>query len=216
MQIHVIIPTLFWAILKEIEMALNIYLIRHGKTVWNIEGRLQGSCDSPLVEEGIEGAKKAGQALKAVQFSAAYSSMQKRAQDTANYILAENETQNVPHFHHWGLNEFDFSQVAQRIAEKLFKKYDGKLPARALQEKIIQNLANKGFSYADAKWAFEQLDSQVDEDTTQELIFKELDKQYTKYARKYEGYELKQRLTQVLARKGYDFSDIASALREYL
>ena len=114
------------------------------------------------------------------------------------------------------LNEFDFSQVAQRIAEKLFKKYDGKLPARALQEKIIQNLANKGFSYADAKWAFEQLDSQVDEDTTQELIFKELDKQYTKYARKYEGYELKQRLTQVLARKGYDFSDIASALREYL
>ena len=114
------------------------------------------------------------------------------------------------------LNEFDFSQVAQRIAEKLFKKYDGKLPARALQEKIIQNLANKGFSYADAKWAFEQLDSQVDEDTTQELIFKQLDKQYTKYARKYEGYELKQRLTQVLARKGYDFSDIASALREYL
>lgn len=114
------------------------------------------------------------------------------------------------------LNEFDFSQVAQRIAEKLFKKYDGKLPARALQEKIIQNLANKGFSYADAKWAFEQLDSKVDEDTTQELIFKELDKQYTKYARKYEGYELKQRLTQVLARKGYDFSDIASALREYL
>ena len=114
------------------------------------------------------------------------------------------------------LNEFDFSQVAQRIAEKLFKKYDGKLPARALQEKIIQNLANKGFSYADAKWAFEQLDSHVDSETTQELIFRELDKQYPKYTRKYEGYELKQRLTQVLARKGYDFSDIASALREYL
>ena len=66
------------------------------------------------------------------------------------------------------------------------------------------------------KSAFDELDSQVDQETTQELIFKELDKQYAKYARKYEGYELKQRLTQVLARKGYDFSDIASALREYL
>lgn len=114
------------------------------------------------------------------------------------------------------LKDFDFSEVAQRVAEKLLKKYTGKLPARALQDKIIQNLTNKGFSYADAKYAFDDLDSQVDQETTQELIFKELDKQYTKYARKYEGYELKQRLTQVLARKGYDFSDIASALREYL
>lgn len=113
-------------------------------------------------------------------------------------------------------NDFDFTEVAQRVAEKLLKKYTGKLPARALQEKIIQNLTNKGFSYSDAKSAFDNLDSQVDQETTQELIFKELDKQYAKYARKYEGYELKQRLTQVLARKGYDFSDIASALREYL
>ena len=113
-------------------------------------------------------------------------------------------------------NDFDFTEVAQRVAEKLLKKYTGKLPARALQEKIIQNLTNKGFSYPDAKSAFDDLDSQVDQETTQELIFKELDKQYAKYARKYEGYELKQRLTQVLARKGYDFSDIASALREYL
>lgn len=114
------------------------------------------------------------------------------------------------------LKYFDLSEVAQRVAEKLLKKYTGKLPARALQDKIIQNLTNKGFSYPDAKSAFDDLDSQVDQETTQELIFKELDKQYTKYARKYEGYELKQRLTQVLARKGYDFSDIASALREYL
>ena len=114
------------------------------------------------------------------------------------------------------LKEFDFSEVTQRVANKLLKKYEGKLPARALQDKIIQNLTNKGFSYSDAKSAFDQLDSQVDQETTQELIFKELDKQYAKYSRKYEGYELKQRLTQVLTRKGYDFSDIASALREYL
>lgn len=43
-------------------MAVTIYLVRHGRTVWNIEGRLQGSGDSALVEEGIIGAKK--QALR--------------------------------------------------------------------------------------------------------------------------------------------------------
>ena len=114
------------------------------------------------------------------------------------------------------LKDFDHTEVVQRTAEKLLRKYEGKLPARALQDKIIQSLTNKGFSYPDAKSAFDDLESQVDQETTQELIFKELDKQYPKYARKYEGYELKQRLTQFLARKGYDFSDIASALREYL
>ncbi|TLU76547.1 histidine phosphatase family protein [Mannheimia varigena] len=89
-------------------MAVTIYLVRHGRTVWNIEGKLQGSGDSALVEEGIIGAKKTGIALKDVPFTAAYSSMQKRAQDTANYILAENNLSNIPHFHHKGLNEFDF------------------------------------------------------------------------------------------------------------
>ena len=63
------------------------------------------------------------------------------------------------------MKEFDFSEVAQRVANKLLKKYEGKLPARALQDKIIQNLTNKGFSYSDSKNAFDQLDSQVDQET---------------------------------------------------
>lgn len=114
------------------------------------------------------------------------------------------------------LADFDLSEVAERTAQKLLRKYEGKLPAKALQDKIIQNLSSKGFSYSQAKNAYDQLEVEVDEETTQDLIFKELDKQYRKYSRKYEGYELQQRLTQALARKGYDFSDIASALREYL
>lgn len=89
-------------------MALNIYLIRHGKTHWNLEGRLQGSADTDLAEEGILGAKEVGKALQAVKFTTCYSSMLKRAQDTANYILGENHQPDVPHFHHKGLNELDF------------------------------------------------------------------------------------------------------------
>ena len=61
-----------------------------------------------------------------------------------------------------------------------------------------------------------QLDIEPDEEQTLDLIMKELEKQHQKYSRKYEGYELKQRLTQALARKGYDYSDISTALREFL
>lgn len=86
-------------------MTLNLYLIRHGRTEWNIEGRLQGTGDSPLVEEGIIGAKKTGKALADIPFVACYSSLMKRAQDTANYIIGDRA---IPHFHHAGLNELDF------------------------------------------------------------------------------------------------------------
>ncbi len=56
----------------------------------------------------------------------------------------------------------------------------------------------------------------ADEENEDDLIAKELDKQYRKYRRKYEGYELKQRLIQALARKGYDFDRIQAVLRDYL
>lgn len=114
------------------------------------------------------------------------------------------------------LNRFDFTQLTDKVAEKLLKKHQGKLPSKALQDKILQSLINKGFSYSQAKTAYQHLEIEEDQENQQELLYKELDKQYRKYSKKYDGYDLKQRLTQALARKGYDFSDIASALREYL
>ena len=111
---------------------------------------------------------------------------------------------------------YDFSEVIDRTAIKLLKKYQGKYPLKAIETKIIQALISKGFAYNQAKIAFQNLELETDEETTNELILKELKKQYRKYSKKYEGYDLKQRLTQALARKGYDYSDITSAIREYL
>lgn len=115
-----------------------------------------------------------------------------------------------------GLTEVDFSDLAERVAEKLCRKYQSKLPLRALQDKLVQGLMAKGFSYELAKQSIGSLELTSDEENEADLIAKELDKQYRKYSRKYEGYELKQRLTQALARKGFDFDTIKTALREYL
>ncbi|HFU4451785.1 TPA: recombination regulator RecX [Streptococcus suis] len=115
-----------------------------------------------------------------------------------------------------GLAEVDFSDLASKVAEKLLRKYQNKLPLRALQDKLVQGLMAKGFSYELAKQSIGRLELTSDEENEADLISKELDKQYRKYSRKYEGYELKQRLMQVLARKGFDFDAIKTALREYL
>ncbi|MGT2948883.1 recombination regulator RecX [Streptococcus devriesei] len=114
------------------------------------------------------------------------------------------------------LEKADFAGVCRKAAEKTLKKYQGKLPQRALRDKLSQTLTNKGFSYQEAKAAIAEFPLEEFSENEEELIYKELDKQYRKYSKKYDGYELKQRLTQSLARKGFDFDQIRSALREYL
>jgi broad specificity phosphatase PhoE len=41
-----------------------IYLVRHGETVWNVDGRQQGHQDSPLTPVGIEQAGSVGRVLR--------------------------------------------------------------------------------------------------------------------------------------------------------
>ena len=48
---------------------MKLYFVRHGKTLWNLEGRFQGaSGDSPLLEKSIETLKQLGQYLQEIPF----------------------------------------------------------------------------------------------------------------------------------------------------
>lgn len=45
---------------------LKVYLLRHGQTEWNFEGRFQGQKDSPLTALGRRQAEDKEQLLRAV------------------------------------------------------------------------------------------------------------------------------------------------------
>ena len=70
---------------------MEIYFVRHGQTIWNVEKRFQGLSDSPLTELGITQAKLLGKKLKDIKFDKFYSTSLKRANDTANYIKGNRE-----------------------------------------------------------------------------------------------------------------------------
>ena len=95
---------------------LTFYLVRHGRTLWNEQGLLQGFGNSDLTELGIQGAKQTGVALQHIPFVAAYSSCLQRTIDTAQYILGKRD---VPLFQHKGLNEQYFGSWEGLPVEKL-------------------------------------------------------------------------------------------------
>ncbi|MEI5995493.1 histidine phosphatase family protein [Candidatus Enterococcus mansonii] len=67
-----------------------LYIIRHGKTMFNTIGRTQGWSDTPLTKEGEEVIRYLGIGLKDIVFKEAFSSDSGRAMQTARIILQEH------------------------------------------------------------------------------------------------------------------------------
>ena len=60
-----------------------LWMVRHGETAWNAEGRVQGQTDVPLNEAGFAQARAVAAALSGERFSAIYSSDLLRVTQTA-------------------------------------------------------------------------------------------------------------------------------------
>ncbi len=69
----------------------KIYLTRHGQTIWNEEGRLQGSQNSELTKLGLQQAMWLSKALADVEFEKIYSSPLERALMTADLIRGDRK-----------------------------------------------------------------------------------------------------------------------------
>jgi len=99
----------------------RIILTRHGQTKWNIEGRVQGSLDSPLTEMGILQARSLACRLKNQGINHIYSSDSLRAIGTAEEIRSElglGKLSTDP-----ALREFSFGEWEGRIWQELRVAY---------------------------------------------------------------------------------------------
>jgi len=73
----------------------RIFLIRHGETNWNKEGRFQGQIDIPLNENGKDQASKTSEYLRNISFNKAFSSSMHRPYETAQIILQNNKNLKI-------------------------------------------------------------------------------------------------------------------------
>ena len=87
-----------------------LYIIRHGRTDWNDQKRLQGQTDIPLNDAGREMAREAAARYADIPFDICFCSPLSRAKETAEILLAGRD---VP------------IQYDDRLKEMAFGEYEG-------------------------------------------------------------------------------------------
>lgn len=99
-----------------------LWLVRHGKTMFNAVERVQGWSDTPLIQEGIDTVQRLAEGLKAFKFDAVYSSDSGRARQTAEILIEKN---------HYLQSQQDLSEpqlkTDWRLRELNFGAYEGEL-----------------------------------------------------------------------------------------
>lgn len=97
---------------------MDIYIIRHGETVWNAKNLLQGSTDIELNEYGRAVAGETGENLEDVHFDKIYSSPLIRAYETACLIRGHR---NIPIIRDERLKELCFGINEGKDFKKLLE-----------------------------------------------------------------------------------------------
>ncbi len=87
-----------------------LYIMRHGKTDWNLKYKLQGKTDIPLNDMGRQMAEEAHERYKDVHFDVCYCSPLIRARETAEIVLSGRDIPMI---------------IDDRLAEMGFGIYEG-------------------------------------------------------------------------------------------
>ena len=105
---------------------MRFYLVRHGKTEFNLAKRFQGGAvDSPLLPESIINAQKVGSYLADLKFAGAFASPQERAVVTAQNIVDQWEVapkiKKIADLREMNFGKWDGDLVAAHQGEELFE-----------------------------------------------------------------------------------------------
>jgi broad specificity phosphatase PhoE len=122
---------------------MKIYLIRHGETDWNRQGRFQGREDIALNDNGILQALRCGAALPKDTFRAVITSPLNRARRTGEIIAEHVGVEQL--IIEEGITERDFSKVSgltpkEREAFYASGEKDDKEPWEQLTERMFDSL----------------------------------------------------------------------------
>ncbi|MBP3235339.1 MAG: histidine phosphatase family protein [Eubacterium sp.] len=139
-----------------------LYIIRHGKTDWNIQKKMQGRTDIPLNEEGRAMAERAGEEYKNVHFDVCYSSPLVRARETAELLLKNRDVPII---------------TDDRLVEMCFGEYEGIENSFQIPDCPINTLFFEPENYVAVNGA-ESLDELFDRtgEFLEKVIYPELDK----------------------------------------
>ena len=125
-----------------------------------------------------------------------------------------------------GVSDFDIQEglleykAADQLANasELASKYrhqKRKLAPKLLENRLRQYLLQRGYDAEAIQAAVAASQDQVDPEDEGDLLAKEADKQYRRLRRRYQAWDLKQRLSQALARKGFSYDQIQAWLSEH-
>jgi broad specificity phosphatase PhoE len=103
---------------------VQIVLVRHGATDWNLEHRCQGSSDRDLSEVGVSQAEAIAALLRHESVHAIYSSDLKRARRTAEVISQPHNLpviieEKIRELDHGELEGLTFNEIRQNFGEFL-------------------------------------------------------------------------------------------------
>ncbi|MCH3922517.1 histidine phosphatase family protein [Limosilactobacillus sp.] len=128
----------------------KVYLIRHGKTEWNLQSRYQGAHgDSPLLESSYHEIEQLAESLRPVPIAHVYASPLKRARVTAQRLI-DNINRPIPLTLDSRLAEFNlgkmegmhFDEVAAKWPAALdnFRHHPDKYDAQLIESESFQEV----------------------------------------------------------------------------